>query len=113
LPPVRTRISLTRSCSSVATTWVAPTSNRACLFELLRVRATGVAPTLFAIWMAARPTLLEAAGIHERIARLQVGDVDQGSVASQVLHPDRGRLLPRERGEMVATAWTGALTRPP
>src|SRR5262249_46964711 len=37
-------------------------------------------------------------GDHERIARLQVGDVDQGSVAGQVLHPDRGRLLPRERG---------------
>src|SRR5262249_42638364 len=35
---------------------------------------------------------------HERIARLQVGDVDQGPVAGQVLHPDRGRLLPRERG---------------
>src|SRR5262245_29234264 len=31
LPPVRARISLTRSCSSVATTWVAPASSRACL----------------------------------------------------------------------------------
>src|SRR5262249_24892616 len=29
LPPVRPRISLTRSWSSVATTWVAPASNRA------------------------------------------------------------------------------------
>src|SRR5262245_63427981 len=53
---------LTRSCSSVATTWVAPASIRACLFELLRVRAMGVAPTRLAIWMAARPTPLEAAG---------------------------------------------------
>src|SRR5215472_6037840 len=40
-------------------------------------------------------------GDHERIAGLQVGDVDQGSVTGQVWHPDRGRLLPRERGGMV------------
>src|SRR5258705_9292333 len=41
----------------------APASTRACCLDRLRVRATGVAPTLFAIWMAARPTLLDAAGV--------------------------------------------------
>src|SRR5262249_9647955 len=101
LPPVRPRISLTRSCSSVATTWVAPASIRACLFELLRVRAMGVAPTRLAIWMAARPDAARGRGDHERIARLQASDVNQGSGAGQVLHPDRGRLLPRERGGVV------------
>ena len=40
-------------------------------------------------------------GDQDRIARLQAGDVDQGAVGGQVLHPDRRRLDPGERGGVV------------
>ena len=44
-------------------TCAAPASSSACFLALVRVVAIGVAPTMRAIWMAARPTLLEAAGM--------------------------------------------------
>ena len=44
-------------------TSAAPTSSRALRLLPRRVSATGVAPIIRAIWIAAMPTLLEAAGM--------------------------------------------------
>ena len=64
LPPVTRSVYLMRSCSSLTMTCFASVSNKACRFDLPRVRVTGTAPTRLAILIAARPTLLEAAGIR-------------------------------------------------
>ena len=42
-------------------TCAAPASSRACFLADVRVTAIGVAPTMLAIWIAASPTLLDAA----------------------------------------------------
>ena len=60
-PSVIRITSATRSCSSVAITCAAPASRSAASFARVRVVAIGMAPTLLAIWIAAKPTLLEAA----------------------------------------------------
>src|SRR5471030_1881054 len=62
-PPVMRSTSATMSCSSVAMTKAAPASSSCWRLALLRVRAIGVAPTILASWIAASPTLLDAAGI--------------------------------------------------
>ena len=62
-----------------------------------------------AIWMAARPTLLEAAGISDRIALPQLGDVDERPVGGQILHPDRSRFFPRERGGVMRHGMDGGI----
>jgi len=45
----------------VATTFAAPAASNAFLLAEVRVTAIGVAPMRLAIWIAASPTLLEAA----------------------------------------------------
>ena len=49
------------SSSADAITWAAPASSKACRLAEVRVSAIGIAPILFAIWIAASPTLLDAA----------------------------------------------------
>ena len=52
-----------------------------------RVPAIAVAPSAFTIWMAARPTLLEAAVISTKSPRLTPPIRDQRAISRQILHP--------------------------
>jgi hypothetical protein len=63
LPSVAWLTSATRSCSDVTTTCAAPALSNAAALGRVRVVAIGITPTLFAIWIAARPTLEDAAGM--------------------------------------------------
>jgi hypothetical protein len=62
LPPVISPMRASRSSSPVTMTCAAPPAMRASRLAAVRVVATGVAPTRLAIWIAARPTLLDAPG---------------------------------------------------
>src|SRR5262249_42011706 len=101
LPPVSPRTPWTRSCSSVAITWAAPASRRACRFEPPRVRAMGIAPPRLGDVDRRRAAAARRGGDPARLARLQPRDLDQRAVGGQVLHPDRRRLLPGEGGGVV------------
>ena len=63
LPPVMRITSAWTSTSSVAMTWLAPAASRASALALVRVAAMVSAPAQLASWIAARPTLEEAAGM--------------------------------------------------
>lgn len=62
-PSVSSWTRATTSSSVVAMTTSAPASSSCCRFALVRVSATAFAPSRLASWMAARPTLLDAAEI--------------------------------------------------
>ena len=64
LPPVMCRTSFTKSDFSVAITCFAPSLRSAAVLAPERVTATGTAPAQLASWIAAKPTLLEAARIR-------------------------------------------------
>src|SRR6266446_5164754 len=87
LPSVIFITSATRSCSLVAMTCLAPASSSCWRLAPVRVSAIVVAPTRLAIWMAARATLLDAAGMITA----------SSAVGGDEHHPDGGRLLVGER----------------
>ena len=76
----------------------APASNSACFLAAVRVVAIAVAPACRAIWIAARPTLLDAAGNDDEIAGGEAADVDQRAVGGQILHPQGRGLNRRDAG---------------
>jgi hypothetical protein len=69
---------------------------KASRFAPVRVVAIEIPPTLFAIWIAARPTLLEAAVDNDCLAFGKLAQFDQGAISGKVLHPNRSGFGPGE-----------------
>ena len=59
--------------------------------------AMAMAPSCFAIWMAAMPTELDAAEMMTKSSLRDTGDVDESAPRGEVLHPHRRGFHGRER----------------
>jgi hypothetical protein len=96
LPPVISFTRAMKSSLSVAITCAAPTSTKGTFFLDVRVVAMLIAPSAFAISMAAIPTLLLAAVITMKSFFCDLSMCDQCSIGCQILHSNGSALFRRQ-----------------